>query len=163
MGKLFISLCTLALTFNVFASESQVNQVLNSFHKAAANADGESYFSLLAENSTFIGTDIKETWSKAQFQNYAMPYFNKGQGWKYVSRERHIYFNSNKDTAWFDELLFNKSLGNTRGSGVLEKQNGKWLITQYHLTVPIPNEIVDDVALQIKNFEKQQNTLESVN
>jgi len=46
--------------------------------------------------------------------------------------------------------LDSQSYGVTRGTGVLEKRNGKWLVTQYHLTIPLPNELVDDVVKQIQ-------------
>jgi hypothetical protein len=48
--------------------------------------------------------------------------------------------------AWFDELLDNKKLGETRGTGVLVKQNGEWKVSQYHLTIPIPNALASSVA-----------------
>jgi len=75
-----------------------------------------------------------------------------GFWWTYKSRDRHIYFSPNQDVAWFDELLDNASLGLTRGTGVLVKTEAGWKVTQYHLTIPIPNDIADSVAEQIKAY-----------
>ena len=127
-----------------------VDEVLNSLHETASTASFEKYFALYDDSAVFIGTDASEVWSKKEFKAYAKPHFDKGRGWTYLPKERHIYFSPDKNVAWFDELLDNESLGETRGTGVLVKKAGSWKITQYHLTIPIPNEIADDVAEQIK-------------
>ena len=75
---------------------------------------------------------------------------DRGKGWTYHPKTRNVYFSPNQDVAWFDELLDNESLGETRGTGVLIKEEGRWKITQYHLTIPIPNALADSVAKQIK-------------
>lgn len=155
MVKLISAMLLALVSIGAIADQTAVSKVLDKFHSAAANADGKIYFSLLTENSTFIGTDISETWNKKQFQDFAEPYFSKGKGWTYIPRERHIYFNQNKDMAWFDELLFNEKLGNTRGTGVLVMENGAWKIAQYHFTIPIPNELASGVTEQIKKYENQ--------
>ena len=64
--------------------------------------------------------------------------------------ERHVYIASGAKTAWFDERLENEGLGETRGSGVLLKENGEWKVAQYNLTIPIPNELSRDVVRQIR-------------
>ena len=88
-----------------------------------------------------MGTDISERWTKQQFQKYADPIFSQGRGWTYELVNRQVDFNKAKDTAWFDEILSNKSYGLTRGTGVLEKVGDVWKIKQYHLTIPIPNDL----------------------
>ena len=45
-----------------------------------------------------------------------------------------------------------KKYGVFRGSGVLVKKNNKWLITQYNLLLPIPNELLIDYSKEIKDF-----------
>ncbi|PRO67379.1 nuclear transport factor 2 family protein [Alteromonas gracilis] len=127
-----------------------VDEVLNSLHETASTASFEKYFALYDDSAVFIGTDASEVWSKKEFKAYAKPHFDKGRGWTYLPKDRNIYFSPDKNVAWFDELLDNESLGETRGTGVLVKKAGSWKITQYHLTIPIPNEIADDVAEQIK-------------
>ncbi|GHF82240.1 nuclear transport factor 2 family protein [Thalassotalea marina] len=122
-------------------ANEEINKVLDSFHLAAAEADGTTYFSLLAENSVFLGTDPTERWTKAQFKTFAEPYFSKGKGWKYVTRQRHVTETNNPDIVFFDELLDNDSYGLCRGSGVVMKIDGRWQILQYNLSIPIPNDL----------------------
>lgn len=133
-----------------------VDNVISSLHKFAAQANYESYFAQYDKNAIFIGTDASETWTLEEFKHYAKPVFDRGSGWTYVPKDRHIYFSAAQDVAWFDELLDNASLGLTRGTGVLVKTPEGWKFTQYHLTIPIPNDIADDVASQIKAYNAMQ-------
>ena len=43
--------------------------------------------------------------------------------------------------------------GSCRGSGVLVRSGDDWLITQYNLTIPIPNDLADEFAARIQEFE----------
>ncbi len=124
----------------------EVQATLNRFHEAASNADGPSYFALFAPEAVFIGTDATERWTVDQFKAYAMPYFSRGKGWTYVPRLRHVQLSPQGDVAWFDEILDNKVLGVCLGSGVLRKVGGTWLICQYHLTIPVPNDLAKKVV-----------------
>ncbi len=144
----FTLLLIALMSFSALAEQS-IDQVLNSFHQAASQADGEAYFNLLSDDSVFLGTDATERWAKNEFKAYAMPYFNQGKGWTYHSTERHINFSADGKTAFFDELLFNDNYGQCRGSGVLWKTAQGWKIAQYNLSVPLPNAIAKDVVKQI--------------
>ncbi|WJG10060.1 nuclear transport factor 2 family protein [Aliiglaciecola sp. LCG003] len=132
------------------AQEHGVDSTLNQFHQAASEADAVRYFSLLADNAVFIGTDATERWDKAAFERFAKPYFDAGKGWTYQPRDRHISFSSDNKVAWFDELLDSKSYGECRGTGVLVLTPTGWKITQYHLTIPIPNTLAKQVVTLIK-------------
>ncbi len=156
--KYLLLLCLLISSSASMASvrsENDVAAVLDKLHGSAASASFVDYFSTFAPDGVFIGTDESETWSVEEFKAYAKPYFDQGRGWTYTPTQRHIYFSQSGDVAWFDEMLDSQSYGVTRGTGVLEQINGKWLITQYHLTIPLPNELVDDVVKQIKAADKQ--------
>lgn len=149
--RYFIGMLCICLSPISLASDKEdVGVVLDAFHKAAAEADATTYFDSFTPDGVFIGTDAKEVWTVAEFRAYAEPYFSKGRGWTYVSRNRHIYFSQSGNTAWFDELLDNASYGETRGTGVLEKMDGQWKIAQYHLTIPVPNAIAGEVVKMIK-------------
>ncbi len=151
MRQLPTLLMLLTLAFSSSANdETDIENVLDSLHHFASEASAEQYFSLYADNAVFIGTDAAETWTLEEFKRYAMPYFSKGQGWTYTSTDRNIYFSDANDVAWFVEILESESLGVTRGTGVLQKYGDKWLIEQYHLTLPVPNALIDDVAAQIQ-------------
>ena len=127
-----------------------VAKVLDDFHRAASEADGERYFGHFAPGAVFLGTDAAERWTVAEFRAYAEPYFAVGRGWTYHARERHVSIGPSGRTAWFDERLWNESYGETRGSGALILVDGAWKVTQYNLTFPIPNDIATDVVAMIR-------------
>ncbi|MEM7353747.1 MAG: nuclear transport factor 2 family protein [Acidobacteriota bacterium] len=128
----------------------RVEAVLDDFHEAAAKADGERYFSHLAPSGVFLGTDASERWTKSQFQAFAEPYFAQGTGWAYTPRDRHVVLAADGKTAWFDELLDNESYGECRGTGALQLYDGEWKIEQYHLTIPMPNDLAKDFVARIR-------------
>jgi hypothetical protein len=122
-------------------AEADVARVLDDWHDAAAKADEERYFGHIAEGGVFLGTDMTERWEKQAFRAYAHPHFAKGKAWSFHAVERHVRFDADGETAWFDERLETPNLGPARGSGVLVRgDNGVWRIAHYDLSVPIPNE-----------------------
>jgi hypothetical protein len=129
-----------------------VASVLDSLHLAASKADSRGYFSLFAPDGVFIGTDAKERWTVEDFKKYAQARFEKGQGWTYLAKSRHIAFSPSGEVAWFDEILESKAYGVSRGTGVLCKIDQAWKITQYHLTFPIPNALAAKFTNEIKNL-----------
>jgi hypothetical protein len=100
----------------------------------------------LQDREDVKGTDATERWTVDQFKAYAMPLFSKGKGWTYVPRSRHVQFSPQGDVAWFDEILDNKALGVCRSSGVLRRVGDTWLFCQYHLTIPVPNDLAKRVV-----------------
>ena len=128
-----------------------IEKILNQFHQAASKADGATYFGLFAPEGIFLGTDATERWTVAQFKKYAEPHFGKGKGWTYTPKSRNIHVFDSGNTAWFDELLENKKYGLCRGSGVVRKIEGQWKVSQYHLTLPVPNELIDELSKMIQD------------
>lgn len=130
-----------------------VAAVLDALHQAAAQADGAAYFDLFAPDAVYIGTDVSERWSLAEFRAYAEPYFARGRGWTYVPRERNVRI---VDTpcgcvAWFDEVLDSRSYGTSRGTGVLVRdEHGRWRIALYALTFPVPNALAGEFAARTR-------------
>ncbi|MDI5899605.1 nuclear transport factor 2 family protein [Flavobacterium yafengii] len=129
---------------NQIVSKSNINSTLDAWHKAAAEANYDAYFSLMADDAIFIGTDATENWNKKDFQAYAKPHFDKGKAWSFTALERHIYFDETGKTAWFDELL-NTQMKICRGSGVLVKIDKEWKIKHYVLSMTIPNDNSSEV------------------
>jgi ketosteroid isomerase-like protein len=127
-----------------------VGAVLDDFHRAAADADFDRYFAHFAANAVFLGTDATERWTVEEFKAYARPYFGPGGGWTYRPRDRSVSFTADGGTAFFDELLDNEGLGETRGSGVLVREGGRWKVAQYNLSIPIPNALADEVVRVIR-------------
>lgn len=132
-----------------------VEATLDQFHAAAAKADGKTYFGLFAPEGVFLGTDATERWTVDAFKKFAEPYFSKGKGWTYVAKNRNVQLSPDGSVAWFDELLENASYGTCRGTGVLRKIKGAWKITQYHLTIPVPNSLADAVVKMIREEKRQ--------
>lgn len=137
------------------SDEHRISETLDALHDAASKAEFDRYFGLYAPDAIFLGTDATERWTREAFMAYAKPYFDQGRGWTYVMIERHISIADGGNTAWFDERLDNASLGETRGSGVLVKADGRWYISQYNLTIPIPNALAGEVVARIRAQEEQ--------
>jgi ketosteroid isomerase-like protein len=138
-------------------AERDILTVLDQLHIAAAKADESAYFDLYAPEAVFIGTDAAERWTKEEFRAYAKPYFDQGKGWTYTPRpgSRHVTIVPDTDgrVAFFEELLDNSKYGTCRGTGVVRKVRGRWLVSQYHLTFPVPNEMAERVRGEIRAWE----------
>jgi len=148
----------LCATFTLCAqspAERAVAAVLDDWHLAAAQADEERYFGHLAEAAVFLGTDPGERWPKAAFQVWAHPIFLRGKAWSFKATRRAITVSKDGRTAWFDEDLDTPNLGPARGSGVLGREQERWLIQQYNLSVPIPNALMKAVQAQIVGLAKK--------
>lgn len=128
-----------------------INKVLDGYHQAAANGEWDTYFGLMSPDGVFIGTDASERWIKQEFRQYS----SGSNGWVYTPQQRNINITPDGLSAWFDEALLSQSYGSSRGSGVLIRTSAGWKISQYHLTLPIPNGMVRGITDQIKEYEAQ--------
>ena len=128
-----------------------INKVLDGYHQAAANGEWDTYFGLMSADGVFIGTDASERWVKQEFRQYS----TGSNGWVYTPQQRNINITPDRLSAWFDEALLSQSYGSSRGSGVLIRTAAGWKISQYHLTLPIPNGMVRGITDQIKEYEAQ--------
>lgn len=132
--------------------EEAASQVLDALHQAASRADGPAYFDLFTPDATYIGTDVTERWSLAQFRGYAEPYFDQGKGWTYTPRSRSLTLAplDCRCVVWFDEALDSEAYGTSRGTGVLVRgADGRWRVALYALTFPIPNDLAHDMTRRI--------------
>ncbi|MEB3801315.1 nuclear transport factor 2 family protein [Flavobacterium columnare] len=145
MSKTFLLLLLTPYLYLAQARENtEINTLLNNWHKAASEAKFDLYFKDLSGQSVFIGTDATENWNKKAFMNFAKPYFDKGKAWSFSTLKRTIYLSSDKKTAWFDELL-ETQMKICRGSGVLIKEGKNWKIKHYVLSMTIPNDNTSEV------------------
>ena len=135
--------------------KTKINTLLDVWHKAAADADFDAYFSKMTGDGVFIGTDATENWQNEAFRTFSKPYFDRGKAWSFTSVERNIYVGDSGKIAWFDELL-DTQMKLCRGSGVLKKENGQWKIAHYVLSIAVPNE---NVAELIKLKEEKDSLL----
>ena len=158
MKKVIVLFCILLLgsksfSQNTNSDKKKINTTIDSWHKAAANAEFDNYFSYMTSNGVFIGTDATENWQLDAFKAFSKPYFDKGKAWDFKCLQRNIYFDKTQNTAWFDELL-DTQMKICRGSGVLIKQGNTWKIAHYVLSMTVPNDNLDEV---IKIKEKIEN------
>jgi ketosteroid isomerase-like protein len=130
--------------------DSDAARVLDDWHAAAARADGDAYFAAFAPDATFVGTDATERWSLEEFRAYCEPYFERGQGWSYVPRDRHLCVAEDGRTAWFDERLDSSKYGEVRGSGVLVDRGRGWQLVHYVMSFPVPNELSLEIVERIR-------------
>lgn len=129
-------------------ARSAVDSLLTAWHQAAAEADFDAYFGMMAPGSVFIGTDAAENWDKQAFMAFSKPYFDQGKAWSFKAVERNIYLGPDGQTAWFDELL-DTWMQLCRGSGTAIRTADGWKVAHYVLSMTMPNEQVDG-AIELK-------------
>ncbi|CAM9135250.1 unnamed protein product, partial [Ectocarpus fasciculatus] len=139
-----------------------IRQLLDNFHKYAATGDFDKYFACYHPNGRFLGTDKTENWKVPEFMAFSRPHFTLGtSAWTFIpepgSRKCDIFQGSGgcATFATFDEQLQSESFKTTaRGTGSLiwDGAAGKWLITQYHLSFPIPNDLAHDMCATIGRY-----------
>lgn len=129
--------CTL---FSPKPAVEQLQELANEWHYAAARADAAAYFGMMTDEAVYIGTDPAEHWTKAEFQAFATPYFTAGEAWDFTAVERHVFYDPDSDTAYWDELL-DTWMGPCRGTAIAKRDPvGNWRIAHYTLSVAVPNE-----------------------
>jgi hypothetical protein len=133
-------------------AEKEINTFLDQWHRDAANADMEAYFSKIDDEGIYIGTDKTEIWTKNEFYEWQKPRTSDGIAWDFKAIDRNIYFGKKSKYVWFDELL-SYSAGTLRGSGVLIKRKKGWKIMHYVLSLPVPNEKFSAVIKAMKDDE----------
>ena len=142
IGCLYVAIFSL---FNLCNAQSfdtlAIHNTLDTWHKAATEADEDTYFGSMTDKSIFMGTDASERWTLAEFKAFAMPHFQKESAWAFTAKDRFVYFTEDGKTAWFDELL-DTWMGACRGSGVLQLTKSGWKIMHYNLAILVPNDVV---------------------
>ncbi|MCB0706144.1 MAG: nuclear transport factor 2 family protein [Saprospiraceae bacterium] len=120
-------------------NQEAVALLLDNFHKAAAEADEDTFFGSMTEDCMYLGTDAGERWLRDELREWSKEFFDRESAWAFTPTERHIYFSEDGTKAWFDELL-DTWMGVCRGSGVLINTAEGWKLTQYNLAVAVPND-----------------------
>jgi uncharacterized protein (TIGR02246 family) len=143
-----------AAPFHAGAAE-EIARVLDDWHAAASEADGERYFGHFAPDGIFLGTDATERWTVDAFRAYAQPYFSKGRGWTYRPHDRNVTVSADAALAWFDEKLENEKYGLLRGTGVLRRVDGGWKLVHYSMSFTIPNDATLDAVAVIRAADKE--------
>lgn len=158
MKKIILLILTVVLTSCNLPKEAtlkdtavvkkECDSILNNWHLAATNADYDAYFSILEDNSVFVGTDASEVWNKKEFQQFSKPYFDRGKAWDFKTVDRNIYISDTQNLIWFDEIL-DTWMGICRGSGVIGYKNNTYTLKHYVLSVTVSNDDINSVV-QVK-------------
>lgn len=129
------------------AEKAKINTVLDQVIKALETKDMDLFSSLYAHDADMVsfGTDASERvvgWEalKALMKKQ----FAATDESKLSARDRTIKVNSSGKVAWFSEIIdwdivsqgHEVKLEGLRGTGVLEKRNGKWVVVQVHYSIP---------------------------
>src|SRR5690606_20868194 len=77
---------------------TQIDNMITSWHRAAAEAKFDVYFSHFTDNAVFIGTDPTENWNLKSFKEFSNPFFDRGRAWNFRSIERNIYLSDDGKT-----------------------------------------------------------------
>ncbi|MCH7960963.1 MAG: nuclear transport factor 2 family protein [Planctomycetes bacterium] len=134
---------------------AEIDAVVDDWHRAAAAADLDGYFGAIAEDGVYLGSDDWERWPRDEFLAFAKPHFDQGKGWTFLPRDRVVAFSADGRTAWFDEKLDSEHMGLCRGTGVLQRRDGRWKIVHYSLTITIPNDLVGEVKQRIDEHKAE--------
>lgn len=130
-----------------------VHLALDDFHDAATKGDGDRYFGRFAPEGIFLGTDPGERWDLDAFRGFARKYFERGDAaWIYMPRARTVQLSPDGTFAFFDEVVSNRHYGDCRGTGVLRLEGETWLLCQYSLSVPVPNDLTRGLVAQIRAY-----------
>ena len=131
---------------------SSVEATLDEFHRAAAAADEDRYFATMSDDVVFLGTAPGERWAGEEWRVFVHSFFVRGVGWSYTPSDRSVILSPDGDVAWFDETVENETYGSCRGTGVLRRDGTAWRITQYNLTLPVPDELVAELVPRIREM-----------
>ena len=134
----------------------EIVEMLTDFHAAAAEGDADRYLGYMAPDGVFFGTDPAERWSREELEALVRPALEGGAKIVNVPVEQNVHVSADGDLAWFHERLEKPRYGEMRATGVLRRTDGGWEIVQFHLTLPIPNEAIQDVVKLVRAAKKKR-------
>jgi len=137
----FLSLILLVLPTSAQQPVDEVNAVLDRWHKSSGEVKYGPFLNVIASDGVILGTDHDERWDKAHVDKFGNQYFNPKNAWTYKYDNRHMHFNADSTTAWFDET-FKINTKSFRGVGVLSKLDNEWKLRQYSMSMSVPYEDV---------------------
>lgn len=133
--------CFILFSIYTFAQNptKEIDQFLDNWHLAAAEADEEKFFGSMTKDARYLGTDATENWERDELKEWSKKFFDRDSAWDFKKIERNIYVYEDQKMAWFDENL-DTWMGICRGSGVVILTENGWKLKHYVLSVTLPNE-----------------------
>jgi hypothetical protein len=135
-------------------ANNDLAEFIDNWHLAASRADFGGFFDAMGDSSIYIGTDATERWTKPEFISYSKPYFDRGKAWTFHPYDRDIHLSDDGQYVWFSELLTTR-MGICRGSGIIRATPSGWKIEQYHLSVTVPNDLMQDFIKLVDDFNSR--------
>ena len=132
---------------DIEAEKAQVQSVLDQLVQAWETEDVEMLSKIFAADvvifSVYAGTDRFVGWEA--YKEFYIKWFEAVENIDVSVRDQVIKVNASGNTAWFSEIEdWNwvaqgepASVEGVRGTGVLEKRDGNWVIVQAHFSVPV--------------------------
>lgn len=139
--------------YDIKREAATIDSLMNEWHRAAAKADDDSFFGMMTPDAIYIGTDPGERWKRDELRAWSAKYFERESAWDFTPKSRNIRVEQSNLTAWADELL-DTWMGPCRSTAILQKEEGRWKIVYYHLSMAIPNENVDGYLDMIKGHSE---------
>lgn len=134
--------------------ETPLNTFMDAWHKAAAEADEDTFFGSMTEDAIYLGTDPSERWLRDELKEWSKDYFERESAWSFTATERNWMFSEDGKMAWFDELL-DTWMGICRGSGVVVQTAEGWKLKHYNLAVTVYNDAIEEFKKINKKVEKK--------
>ncbi|MEZ5570664.1 MAG: nuclear transport factor 2 family protein [Halioglobus sp.] len=136
----YVLLFSVALALQAHA-DSSPDATLDALHKAGAQADQAAFISLLAKDAVFLGLADGSRLQGQSLRDFINESFAQGKTWGYRSNERQTHLAADGTVAWFEETLEQGQAPQARGrgTGVMVRDGGEWMIVQYNLTPPQTN------------------------
>ena len=91
----------------------------------------------------------------ATLREYVSRHMSPEKGWPYTSLERHLEIGPEGRFAWFDERLMKGDYTEVRGTGVLQRVGGVWLLAHYCLAYTIPNDLAGEVTGLVRSSKRR--------
>ncbi len=133
--------------------QAAIEKCLDNISKAYARKDIELLSEIIApgDGLCLFGTDEAEKWTDhSSFVESQRRWFENVEETRFIIKERSIFPDPTGTYARFYQIadFEGTSMGkpfkakNTRMSGILEKQNGRWVMVQWHGSVPVSGQMV---------------------
>jgi hypothetical protein len=123
--------------------EIVLNQLMDTWHLAAAKANEKVFFSMMSEDAVYIGTDKTERWLRDELREWSAEAFARESAWNFKAKERNWRINKENQFAICDELL-ETWMGPCRSTAVLGWNGKSWQIIHYQLSVTVDNAKIED-------------------
>ncbi len=142
------------------AAAEAARAVLDDFHEAAGQADPARFFTHLASDAIFLGPDAADRFDVETLRGR----FSDVARWLGEASDRQVMVSADETMAWFDERLASSRVGELRGSGVLRRAGGgqtergaegRWQIVQYHVAMPVPNQLVPELIEKLRDHDQE--------